>query len=72
MKAVTVYYRDPEIRRGPYRVLPFTPGGFVIIDERISPFQRGARNIVSHHDWLDDARIAIAHLPLPADGGGEC
>lgn len=30
-------HRDPGVSFGHYRVLPYTPGGFVVVDERRPP-----------------------------------
>lgn len=28
------YYPDPGIGRGPFRILPYTPGGWIVFDDR--------------------------------------
>jgi len=33
-------YRDPGISAGPFRILPFAPGGFLVYDDRREPGDR--------------------------------
>jgi hypothetical protein len=44
-------YPDPTVRFGDLRVLPYTPGGFVIYDERRPVLGRG----VAHVSTLEKA-----------------
>ena len=52
------HYPDPGIQYGHFRVLPYTPGGYVVIDDRRKPgYQRVARMLS-----LDDAAQRAAEL----------
>ncbi len=52
------HYPDPGITFGHYRVLPYVPGGYVVIDTRRAPgYQRVARMLS-----IDDAAMRAAIL----------
>lgn len=53
-------YPDPGITCGHFRVLPYAPGGYVVIDDRRKPgYQRVARRL-SLDDAANDAAIRDA------------
>ncbi len=52
------HYPDPGIAYGSFRVLPFTPGGYVVIDDR-RPI---GRKRVARMSQLDDAAHHAAIL----------
>ena len=52
------HYPDPGIQFGHFRVLPFTPGGFVVIDDRRPP----GRQRVTRMSHLEDAANHAAIL----------
>lgn len=52
------HYPDPNIRFGHFRVLPYTPGGYVVIDDR----RPVASQRVARMSSLDDAANRAAIL----------
>lgn len=54
------HYPDPGIQIGHFRVLPHTPGGYIVIDDRRPPgYQRVAKRL-SLDDAENDAAIRDA------------
>jgi hypothetical protein len=54
----TNHYPDPGITCGHFRVLPYTPGGYVVIDDRRPPGKQRVARMLS----LDDAASHAAEL----------
>lgn len=52
------HYPDPGIQYGHFRVLPFTPGGYIVIDDRREPGKQRVARTLS----LDDADMRAAEF----------